>query len=66
MADLENPSPFCQAKAWEKKDALNNPVPDDQQGFRQADTIEVRRLVPLGDREKIANIVPDSASQGIE
>ena len=48
-----------------KKDALNNPVPDEQQGFRQADTIEVRRLVPLGNREQIAKIVPDQANQGI-
>ena len=66
MADLEKPTPFYQAKSWEKKDTLNNSVPDDQQGFCQADTIEVRRLVPLGDREQIAKIVPDSANQGIE
>ena len=66
MADLEKPSPFCQAKAWERKDSLNNPVPDEQQGFCQADKIEVWRLVPLGEREQIAKIVPDQAKQGIE
>ena len=66
MVDLEKPSPFCYAKAWEKKDALNNPVPDEQQGFRQPDTSDVQRMVPRGEREHIAKVVPNSAWYGIE
>ena len=66
MSDLEKALVFRQAKAWEKKDALFNPVPDERQGYRQPDTVEVKRQTTPGEREQTARIVPDQAIQGPE
>ena len=66
MSDLEKALVFRQAKAWEKKDALFNPVPDEQQGYGQPDTVEVKRQTTPGERKQTARIVPDQAIQGLE
>ena len=53
-------------KQLEKKDAPNNPVLGDQQGFRQPDRVKVRRQVAQEQGEQIASIFARSNSTWIE
>lgn len=66
MSELEMECPLGACKKWEPQDFRGNPLPDGQRGFRQPDTVEVKKVVPAGDRKLIAEIVPDLGCNGIE
>ena len=62
MSEVNNPCSFDSCYSWTKQDAHGNASFDSSRGFKKPDTISVKQVVPEGDRERTAFIVPD---QGI-